>query len=128
MSLGLASLINGEERRSLVLIVDDGVDVELCDFSHFVEAEHLLNILVKRGRANRVQILANFNFFLGQSVELLIMQAHVHSIVDVGPLGRVIDLMAIVGVSLHEVAGLDKVIKKELLLHCSIFSLGPAGA
>ena len=88
----------------------------MSNFSHFVEAEHLLNILVKRGRANSVQILANFNFFLGHTVELLIMQVHVHSIVDVGPLGRVIDLMTIVSVSLHEVIGLDKIIKKELLL------------
>ena len=125
---GLSALGNGEKRCGLVLIVHERVNVDLRNVSHLIETENIFDVLVQCSSAYSVQILANANFFLSNCIELLIVQAHVHSIVDVGPLGGVIDLVAVVSVSLHEVAGLDKVIENELLLHCSVISLCPPGA
>ena len=125
---GLTALGDGEKRCGLVLIVDERVNIDLRNVLHLIKAENIFDVLVQRSSAYSVQIFANANFFKSNCIELLIVQAHVHFIVDVGPFGGVIDLVAVVSVSLHEVAGLDKVIENELLLHCSVISLCPPGA
>ena len=125
---GLTALGDGEKRCGLVLIVDERVNIDLRNVLHLIKAENIFDVLVQRSSAYSVQIFANANFFKSNCIELLIVQAHVHSIVDVGPFRGVIDLVAVVSVSLHEVAGLDKVIENELLLHCSVISLCPPGA
>ena len=124
----LTTLGDGEKRCGLVLIVHERVDVKLRNVLHLLETENIFDVLVQCSSAYSVQKLANANFFLCNCIELLIVQAHVHFIVDVGPLGGVIDLVAVVSVSLHEVAGLNKVIENELLLHCSVISLCPPRA
>ena len=125
---GLTALGDGEKRCGLVLIVDERVNIDLRNVLHLIKAENIFDVLAQRSSAYSVQIFANANFFKSNCIELLIVQAHVHFIVDVGPFGGVIDLVAVVSVSLHEVAGLDKVIENELLLHCSVISLCPPGA
>ena len=124
----MPALPDREERGGLILVVHYSADVDLSDFGHLTEAEHFLDVLVQSSRAHSVKILPNANFFLGNAIELLIVQAHVHFIVYVGPLRGVIDLVTEVSVSLHEVASLDEVIKQEFFLHCSVLSLRPTGA
>ena len=56
------------------------------------------------------------------------MQAHTHSVVDVRPLGSVIEFGAVSGEAVHEVASLHEVIEHELTLHGTILTSGPARA
>ena len=110
-----------------MLVVDKRADVDLGDLGDLVEREHVFHVYVEGRLAHCIQVLADFNFLLSHAIELLIVQAYVHSIVNVGPLGSVIDLVTIVGISRHKVASLDEVIKDELLLQCSVVTLGPSG-
>ena len=73
LSLGLSALVDREERSRLVLVVDKSIHVDLSDFSHLIESKNILDILVKISLADSVKVLANLDFFRGNSAELLIV-------------------------------------------------------
>ena len=128
LGFGLAGRVEGEKRGGLLLVVDKRADVHLGDLSDLVEGEHVLNVCVEGRLAHCVEILADFKLLLRHAIELSIVKSHVNLVVHVRPFRRVIDLMAEICVTRHEIAGLDKVIKDKLLLNSTVFSLGPPGA
>ena len=73
LSLGLSALVDREERSRLVLVVYKSIHVDLSDFSHLIESKNILDILVKISLADSVKVLANLDFFRGNSAELLIV-------------------------------------------------------
>ena len=83
LSLGLAALVDRVKGRSLILVVNQRIDIDLCDSGDLIEGKHVFDVLVERRHAHCVQILADFDFLLRQAIELLIVQAHGHFIVDV---------------------------------------------
>ena len=82
--------------------------------------------MVQRCLAHHVQILADLDLLRGDSIELLVLQTHTHSVVDVRPLGSVIELRAVVCEPIHEVACLFEVVEHEFFFKRPVCALVPA--
>ena len=124
--LGLLGLADSEQGGGLVLVVEKGVDFNVGNSLNFLVGKHIIDVLVERGSADSVEVLSNGDFLVGDTAELAIDKSHVHSVVDVRPLGSVIELGAVVSVSVHEVAGLLEVVEEEFFAHGAILAGSPA--
>ena len=65
---------------------------------------------------NNIQVLGDIKLLSADRVELIILDSDIHLVVDIAPLRNLVQLLAILGVSQHEVVGLTVVIKYELFL------------
>ena len=84
--------------------------------------------MVESNLADGVEVLSNLDLFRRDCLELFILQSYVHSVVNIEPFGCVIDLGAIVGIAVHEVAGFHEIFEHKLFLDGAVFTCAPAFA
>ena len=63
--------------------IETGFDLKGSQLGHFLKGKHFVNILVKSGLADSIEVLANLNFFGRDSVKFAIVQTHRNFIVHV---------------------------------------------
>ena len=127
LAAGLARGIELEQGCVLVLGVKHGGHLDAGNLCNSLHTQLIVDVDVESGLADHVEVLPDIDFLLCNTFKFSILQNNVDSVVDIGPLGSVVDLAAKVCVALHKVAGLHKVIEKEFLLKGPVGTLFPAG-
>ena len=83
LASGLLALTDLEERSAFALLIEKRVDLNICNLQHPLHRQLVVNVLVESDLAHGVEILTNLELLRRDTAEFSVLEAHVHSIVNV---------------------------------------------
>ena len=125
-SAGLVHTLTGDHRGWVILVVLVGILIHFWKLENSALWKGVIDFFSKTNSADDVKIVTSINFLRSDTSELLILETHINSVVNIRPFWSHVDLSAVVSISSHEVGCLSVVIKLEFLLNRAIVKSSPA--